>query len=130
MSSRSTPSGPPPVAEGSGVLRLLESIDEEDRTRIDQAPAAPIPIGPAAPTIDFSDTTHPHAAVAPPPTESELIIDVDASGEAPAIDDEMLIADEADMVDGDEAAEPAAAEPQAPPPGGKRSVPPPLPRGG
>jgi tetratricopeptide (TPR) repeat protein len=119
----------PPAPEGSGVMRMLEAIDEEDRTHIDQPPG-PIPVGPAAPTIDFSDTTLPHAAMAPPPTESELIIDVDASGEAPAIDDEMVIADDvAEMVDGEEG-EPAAAEPKAAPPGGKRSVPPPLPRGG
>jgi tetratricopeptide (TPR) repeat protein len=116
------------AAEGPGVLGLLESLEEEDRTRFDQA-SAPAPPAEGAPhPIDFSDTTHPHGAAAPPPTESELIIDVDASGELPAIDDEMLVADDLTEMAESEAAEEAE---EAPPPAPvKRSMPPPLPRGG
>ena len=96
------------------------SIADEDRTRFDPVrhprrrlsrqrrrtprcgEAAVLPPAAAAfpkaapPPIDFSDATLPHGAAAPPPTESELIIDVDASGEAPALDDEMLLADDLD----------------------------------
>ena len=124
------------TTEGSGVLSLLESIADEDRTRLDQ-PAFPAPGEASFPKatplpIDFSDATLPHAA-APPPTESELIIDVDASGEAPALDDEMLLADDlTEMVesDGDGDGDGAAEDPPQAAPPGKRSVPPPLPRGG
>ena len=69
----------------------------------------------------------------PPPTESELIIDVDASGEAPALDDEMMLADDlTEMVEseGEGEGDSAAEEPPQVSPPGKRSVPPPLPRGG
>jgi hypothetical protein len=88
----------------------------------------PAPPPEAAPAVDFSDTTHPHSATAPPPTESELVIDVDASGEAPALDDdEMLVAEDLTELEGATAPEP---EPQAAPAPTKRSVPPPLPRSG
>jgi hypothetical protein len=124
------------TTEGSGVLSLLESIADEDRTRFDQATVPALPAEDAFPKatplpIDFSDATLPHAA-APPPTESELIIDVDASGEAPALDDEVLLADDlTEMVesDGDGEGDAAAEEPPQAPLPSKRSVPPPLPRG-
>jgi hypothetical protein len=83
---------------------------------------------------DFTDTTYPHTAAASPPTESELMIDVDASGESEAIDVDVLLPE--DLTEGDtdgEESPPAAAtapdESQAKP-APKRSTPPPLPRSG
>ncbi len=107
------------------LLGLIDALEEEDRTRLDQASAPPPPLDGAPLAVDFSDTTHPHAV--PPPTESELIIDVDASGEAPALDEELLADDVTELAEG-EAAAPAQEPPKTSPP--KRSVPPPLPRGG
>jgi tetratricopeptide (TPR) repeat protein len=113
--------------------------DERDLTNLDAlgsalaaeaAVTAPPPVDASSVGIDFGDTTYPHAAAASPPTESELVIDVDASGETSAIDvdEDILVADEmAELVDDDEP-EKDAKEP--PLPGqAKRSVPPPLPRG-
>jgi cellulose synthase operon protein C len=117
-----------PAIDASGVSSLLQALEEGDRTRLDPAPAMPASPPGAAPAVDFSDTTHPHSAVASPPTESELVIDVDASGEAPALDDdEMLVAEDLTELEGANAPEP---EPQPTPAPTKRSVPPPLPRSG
>jgi tetratricopeptide (TPR) repeat protein len=114
--------------DASGVSGLLDALEEQDRARLD--PSSTAPVHDPTPPIDFSDTTHPHSAAAPPPTESELIIDVDASGEAPAVDEEeMLVAEDLTEIEG-EAPAPEAEDPQATPGPTKRSVPPPLPRSG
>ena len=125
--------GTPPEAsiEASGVMSLLDSLGEDDRTHLDPPAAAPphVPAPAAPPAIDFSDATLPHSATAPPPTESELVIDVDASGEAPALDDdEMVLADDLTEVEGE--ADGQAREPEPAPAPAKRTVPPPLPRSG
>ena len=92
-------------------------------------------------TVDFGDITLPASVAepAPPPTDSELVIDVDASGDVAALDEldeeEVLLTDElTELVDAQAAPATAEAphEPPGPeaPPARKRSVPPPLPRGG
>ena len=76
------------------------------------------------------------AAPAPPPTDSELVIDVDASGEAPAMGDEIEVADDvAEVVEVAPAPQPKRSVPppvpkksEPPPLPPKRSTPPPLPR--
>ncbi|HEX4446043.1 MAG TPA: hypothetical protein VH044_04880, partial [Polyangiaceae bacterium] len=117
-----------------------EPEDERDLTRLDAlAPAlaaeaavtAPPPVDASSVGIDFGDTTYPHSVATSPPTESELVIDVDASGETSAIDvdDDIIVADEmAEEVEGDEDPQQEPTEPPQPGPS-KRSVPPPLPRG-
>jgi tetratricopeptide (TPR) repeat protein len=115
--------------EASGVMGLLDALEAEDRTHLDQPAAVPSPAHAPPNAIDFSDATLPHSAAAPPPTESELVIDVDASGEAPALDDdEMVLADDVTEVEGE--ADGVAAEPEPAPAPAKRTVPPPLPRSG
>jgi cellulose synthase operon protein C len=112
--------------------------DERDQTRLDATSMIPpaegiagevVPAPPTAATLDFSDETYPQSAAKPPPTESELVIDVDASGEAAALDEDVLLTDDL-MVEEDAAPPPPpspATKPPAPPT--KRSTPPPLPRG-
>jgi hypothetical protein len=118
---------PAAAIDASGVSGLLDALEEQDRAR--REPPSTAPGHDATPPIDFSDTTHPHSAAAPPPTESELVIDVDASGEAPAVDEEeLLVAEDLTEIEGEPPA--SEAEPQATPAPTKRSVPPPLPRSG
>jgi cellulose synthase operon protein C len=101
----------------------------------EQAQAAPSDSDPPADSVvvDFSDTTLPASASDPaaPPTDHELAIDVDASGDvAVALDEEVLLADELDEGVDVQADGPAdKTQPPESPPARKRSVPPPLPRG-
>ncbi len=62
---------------------------------------------------DFTDTTYPHTVAASPPTESELVIDVDASGESEAIDVDVLLPEDLTETetDGDDSPPSAATAP-------------------
>ncbi|HEY5147219.1 MAG TPA: hypothetical protein VII82_10650, partial [Polyangiaceae bacterium] len=139
-----------PVADAAATAAPHDDPDapeERDLTHLDLGPVhheadpeprreasvvTPVPTEHEVP--DFTDTTYPHTAAASPPTESELVIDVDASGESEAIDVDVLLPEDVSEGDpeGDESPPAAAAAPdesQAKP-APKRSIPPPLPRSG
>ncbi len=139
------PDEPPPAeaAESAEEMREAHSADGVDERSSasslepDDEPSAD-PSGGDPPadsvTVDFGDITLPASVSEPvaPPTDSELVIDVDASGEVPAVEVDVLLTDE--LNEGVEAQAETQAEkvqppPETPPARKKRSVPPPLPRG-
>jgi tetratricopeptide (TPR) repeat protein len=140
-----------PIAPGTAVQTPpaspvdadVDAPEERDQTHLDIGPVhhdaeaahpnessvvTPVPTEHDGP--DFTDTTYPHSAAPSPPTESELVVDVDASGESEAIDVDVLLPEE--ITEGEEAPAAAAAVEEAPPKpsANKRSIPPPLPRSG